>query len=99
MQIPHSSLAANVAAITSRNVGDKEAKPDPSNVAQQSHVEQSGESNADRDAQGQGDGLPGRRHKKNQQPQEDTQPSHPSDMNAAAPRLPDEPPSQLDLLG
>lgn len=100
MQIPHTSLAASVAAITARNVPDKENKADSLNPNQHIHVEQTGESNADRDAQGQGDGQPARKKKKEEQPQETTLPSNLSNQgDSTAPDLPGDPPSQLDLLG
>lgn len=100
MQIPHTSLAASVAAITGKNSSDKETKAESPRSNQQIHVEQTGESNADRDAQGQGDGLPGRNKKREEQTQGTALPSnHSSQNDSTAPVLPGDPPSQLDLLG
>jgi hypothetical protein len=100
MQIPPTSLAASLAAISAQTAIDKDVKTDATSSAQQIHVEQSGESNPDRDAQGQGDGLPSRKNKREEMLQSTSPPSESNHQDhAAAPNLPGEPPSQLDLLG
>ena len=104
MQIPPSSPAAQAASILSQSTakdrasatGAADAAAPQSLTAQ---LEKSGESDPDRDAQGQGDGFPS--HKRPTEDQNDVVAA--SDSGAASddslPLLPDEPPSQLDIVG
>lgn len=103
MQIPPAGSAAQAASIVSQTTArDKQAAgPGAGETASplQTTVEQSGEANPDRDAQGQGDGL-GQREQQHEHDEPDLAAQAPSgELSAPAPRLPDEPPSELDLLG
>lgn len=97
MQIPGTHLAASLAGINAKPTNDKTNPAESAPVNGQAPVEQSSESNPDRDAQGQGDGLARRQSNQphSQQASDDTNPS----VHHPAPNLPDEPPCQLDLLG
>lgn len=97
MQIQPPGAAAAAAAITTA-APSKEAAPTATGGAQLSptHVDKSGQANADRDAQGQGDGLGDRHHKKPPEPDELDESTL---QQRPAPNLPGEPPSQLDVLG
>lgn len=98
MQIPSSAVAASVSTIASNTKAERSVAAEVANNAPL-HVEKSGESAADRDAQGQGDGLSPRDHRKSfSSPQTSSETSLPVDSQPA-PTLPDEPPSQLDLIG
>jgi hypothetical protein len=95
MQIPSSAIAASVATITSNSKAERTTITEAV-VTTPIQVEQSGESSADRDAQGQGDGITPRDNRKKAQPVNEL---GNSDLAIPAPTLPDEPPSQLDLIG
>ncbi|MBX3423078.1 MAG: hypothetical protein KF752_16095 [Pirellulaceae bacterium] len=96
MQIPPAVQAAGVAVSVSRPTTDAPPQSHTS-VAAEAHVEGSMASNQDRDAQGQGDGLSdGRRAP--QRPAKSITDELAQPLQAA-PTLPDEPPSQLDLVG
>ncbi len=99
MQIPASAIAASITSI-STGKADRAAAEAPA-TATPAQVEGSEQSNPDRDAQGQGDGMGPRG--KSKHPKESTtaaeNASSESNLATPAPTLPDEPPSQLDLLG
>ncbi len=98
MQIPASAITASISAITTGKAERTAATEAP--TAQAPHVEGSEQSNPDRDAQGQGDGMGPRgnaKHRKVDSPVADA--TSPQDAMLPAPTLPDEPPSQLDMLG
>lgn len=102
MQIPSINLAASLAGLTGKPSSESSASVESASNQLQSQVEQSSESNPDRDAQGQGDGL--NRPSAGKQPPTTNQLSTSADPCEAdacksAPILPDDPPSQLDLLG
>lgn len=98
MQIPTTSLASSVAGATSK-AAQETTHPDTQNsVGFAPQVEKSEQSNSDRDAQGQGDGLTGRRARPQKPTAVASSPEATPSM-APAPLLPDEPPSQIDLLG
>ena len=103
MQVPPASSAASAASIvaqaTSKDRGS-DAHATSADAAPQMSVEQSGAATADRDAQGQSDGWPGRRRPAARD-ENDLAPSaeSPTDAHAPAATLPDEPPSQLDIVG
>lgn len=106
MLIPPTSSAAQAASIvsqaTAKESTSEAAGGSGSAAAKQSSVEQANATNADRDAQGQGDGLPS-----------DARPAIVDELEVAgaeadepleqahvpAPTLPGELPSQLDISG
>lgn len=101
MQIqPFSAAAQAAGAAAQASSKDKashggQAAPNAASVsATELHVEKSGAADPDRDAQGQGDGLPGHR-------QEDTRESdeHSTPKDSPAALLPGEEPGQLDIIG
>ena len=98
MQVQPFSSAAQAAGITSQSTAkDKSEAKDAggdNSVAADIHVEQSGSSQADRDAQGQGDGLGERRREP-----VDEQPTEESNAEQSAALLPGEEPGELDILG
>jgi hypothetical protein len=98
MQIPSSAIAASVASVASNTKSELSTAPQAA-VNSPIQVEKSAESSADRDAQGQADGMGSRNSRK--QAQATPGASEPSDpqLTIPAPTLPDEPPSQLDLVG
>lgn len=97
MQIPASALAAS---ITSVSTGKAERVSAETPVAAQAHVESSEQSNADRDAQGQGDGIGPRGKAKHVKDAGTVAPTSVEEsFSTPAPTLPDEPPSQLDMMG
>lgn len=101
MQVPPSSAAASVASLTSQltakenhtgSVGNAQAAPaDAADI----HVDRSGASDPDRDAQGQGDGLPQQRDPR--EPVEEKRST--DDSSGPAALLPGELPSNLDIVG
>lgn len=101
MQIHPFSSAALAAGIVSQSTSkDKassgtQATSQVAPAASETHVEQAGTSNPDRDAQGQGDGLPGDAERT--APQQ-TEPQQQPD-SAPASLLPGEEPGQLDITG
>lgn len=100
MQIPLANSAANAASIasqaTAKNNNVASADTAAASPALPTDVGKSEESNKDRDAQGQGDGL-GDRGKHKQTAQEMVVEA---DTNAnTAPQLPGEAPHRLDVLG
>lgn len=98
MQIPTTSLASSVAGVTSKATQEKSQLDAQDSVGFDAQVEKSEQSNSDRDAQGQGDGLTGRRTRPQKPPA--VVPSPDAILSTTpAPLLPDEPPSQIDLLG
>lgn len=101
MQIPSVNLAASLAGITGKPTSDSKPAAEANSITSQPHVEQSGESNPDRDAQGQGDGMGSRRSNNPSTPEggSETNSQDQRNSDASAPLLPDDPPSQLDLLG
>ncbi len=110
MQIPPAtSTAAQAAGIASQATSKDKASSGFQAIANSPattsdvHVEQSGSSNSDRDAQGQGDGLPGETQEENQESGQEGNPSDTgmSDANPAAPAavLPGEEPGELDIIG
>jgi hypothetical protein len=106
MLIPPSSSAAQAASVASQATAKEtsaEASPAGGPEAKQAAVEKSNSASADRDAQGQGDGLPGERRPAIVD-ELDVDSSKIAEepaavQSAAAPVLPDELPSQLDIVG
>lgn len=102
MQIPSVNLAASLSGLSGKPAPDSAHPAADSPSTQQAHVEQTGESNPDRDAQGQGDGLgrrgPSKPLKKEEKPQA-APAAGLADSGATSPHLPDEPPSLLDIIG
>jgi beta-mannanase len=100
MQVPASSasLASILAQSTSKDkasgAGAIAADAVPTSAA---NVEKSGSSSADRDAQGQGDGFDERPTSKDEEDILDIACVEKSQLPMAD--LPDEPPSQLDIIG
>ncbi len=98
MQIPPISTAAQAAGGTVAQA----SKDHPTAVADAptaavSTVEQSGNSDPDRDAQGQGDGM--QRHDAKRQAADDVlELGEVAETSHTAGHLPDEPPGELDLL-
>ena len=103
MQIPPASSAAQAASILaqtsakdkSSGIGGLLAGPGQPSLP---HVEKSGSADADRDAQGQGDGFA--EHGRSTADDNDTldiEQNEPA-VNRVG-HLPDEPPSQLDIIG
>jgi hypothetical protein len=103
MQIPSTSIAASIAGLAAKPSQGKDTHETAASALSQPVVEQSGESNPDRDAQGQGDGIPARRDrlvaKKKEEHPTDAPPNEHDQNLSGSPALPGEPPSQLDLLG
>ena len=97
MQIPASAITASISAITTGKAERTAATEAP--TTQAPHVEGSEQSNPDRDAQGQGDGMGPRSHAKHRKEDSPIADAAPQDAMLPAPTLPDEPPSQLDMLG
>lgn len=97
MQIPASAITASISAITTGKAERTAATEAP--TAQAPHVEGSEQSNPDRDAQGQGDGMGPRNNAKHRKDPLPTSEVVAQDLSLPAPTLPDEPPSQLDMLG
>lgn len=106
MLIPPSSSAAQAASIAAQATA-KETSAGASQAAgsatKQAAVEKSNSASADRDAQGQGDGLPGERRPaivdELEVESSNTVEETAKAASAAAPLLPDELPSQLDIIG
>jgi hypothetical protein len=103
MQIPGVSSAAQAASIVAQATSkDKASENQTANTshpsAADSTVERSGEANPDRDAQGQGDGLPGESSHPTDEMELESADDSPQPTKTA-PSLPDEPPSQLDIIG
>jgi hypothetical protein len=96
MQIPSSAIAASVTSITASKA-ERAQTTETASSNTQLHVESSNQSNPDRDAQGQGDGM-GPRHPGKRQSDAEFH-DDPVPVDTAAPTLPDEPSSLLDLLG
>ncbi len=106
MLIPPSSSAAQAASVASQVTAKEtsaEASPPAGSAAKQDAVEKSNSASADRDAQGQGDGLPGQRRPaivdELEVDSSNTIDEATTQASAEAPLLPDEPPSQLDIIG
>ncbi len=97
MHIPQINLAASMAGVTAKPVVDKQSEIAGVELHDQAHVEQSSDSNPDRDAQGQGDGIGDRRRSRS--PKGNLPSQSESNSPRPAPNLPDEPPSELDLVG
>lgn len=99
MQIPSSAIAASISGMNAGKSDRTVAAEAP--VVAAPHVESSEQGNADRDAQGQGDGIgPRTENKKRKSPgPAEHSKVDPSTDVMPAPTLPDEPPSQLDLIG
>lgn len=101
MQIPptsSASLASILAQSTSKDKASGAAAMAADTVqTNAANVEKSGSASADRDAQGQGDGLGERPHADEEQDVVDIGSVEQTEATSAG--LPDEPPSQLDILG
>ncbi len=102
MQIPatsSASQAASIAAQATSKDGSSDARGinAQAQLTNQAIVEKSNEASADRDAQGQGDGLP--RDGKPQIVDELEIGSGETAGDQTAPQLPDQPPSELDIVG
>ena len=102
MQIPatsSASQAASIAAQAASKDGHAEAHQASAATAQAADaaVEKANSANADRDAQGQSDGLPGEPQKSQSDELELT--SENAAATHPAPQLPGEPPCQLDIVG
>ncbi len=105
MLIPPSSSAAQAASVAAQATAKEtsaEATLATGSPAKQAAVEKSNSASADRDAQGQGDGLPGERRPAIVDELEvdsiDSSEEATGAVSAAAPLLPDEPPSPLDIV-
>ena len=103
MQIPATSSASQAASIAAQAASkDGHAEAQQASIANAqaatAAVEKATSANADRDAQGQSDGLPGEPQKSRQDELELSAEGNMQE-NHAAPQLPDEPPSQLDIIG
>lgn len=106
MLIPPTSSAAQAASVvsqaTAKDSSSEAARPSAAATANQSGVEQANSTSADRDAQGQGDGLPNEHRQAivdelevaSLEADNVTDPPH-----IPAPTLPGETPSQLDISG
>lgn len=106
MLIPATSSAAQAASIVAQATAKEsaaEATQSGSAAARQSAVEQSNSASADRDAQGQGDGLPGDRPPTIVDELEVESSAAELGTDAAplpaSATLPGEAPSQLDIIG
>ena len=106
MLIPPTSSAASAASIAAQATAKEtsaEATHTAGAAAKQSAVEKSNSASSDRDAQGQGDGLPDQPHPKIVDELEvdssNTPDANTTPLDSLAPTLPDEPPSQLDIVG
>lgn len=103
MQIQATSSAALAASIVAQSTakdkgGESQVAAASANALQADSVEQSGSANPDRDAQGQEDGRPG--HAKRITDEIDFRPEETSDIIVDDLTFtPDEPPSQLDIIG
>lgn len=103
MQIPATSSASQAASIAAQAASkDSHAEAQQASVANAqaatAAVEKATSANADRDAQGQSDGLPGEPRKSRQDELELTVEGNGQETQPV-PQLPDEPPSQLDIIG
>ncbi len=103
MQIPATSSAAQAASIVAQAASkDVSADSKATNASAQplssATVEKSGSANPDRDAQGQGDGLPNDATKSNRD-EIDIDALSDTAISTDLPNLPAEPPSQLDIIG
>ncbi len=106
MFIPPASSASQAASAAAQAIAKEttaEASSTGGSAAKQASVEKSNSASPDRDAQGQGDGLPGERRPVIVDELEvgssnDTQ-VPPTQASEVAPLLPDEPPSQIDIIG
>ena len=98
--ISSASSAAGIAAqAASKDHAAGEAQASTTAAANPSDVEQSGEANADRDAQGQGDGLPNDQHRIVDE-NDIAATSETTDEVGNLPSLPPpEPPGHLDIIG
>ena len=106
MLIPPASSASQAASVASQATAKEtsaEASPAAGSAAKQAAVEKSNSASADRDAQGQGDGLPGERRPaivdELEVDSSNIVEELTNEASAAAPVLPDELPSQLDIIG
>ena len=101
MQIPPASSAAQAASIlaqsTSKDKSSGAAAPANSPQSTAAHVEKSGSTDPDRDAQGQGDGLPG--DDQGRRPPNKSSEAATAEQRPKTGELPGEPPSQLDIVG
>jgi hypothetical protein len=104
------SQAASIAAQAASKDSPAEGAHSPAANARsemQAAVEKSNSASPDRDAQGQGDGLPHDHHPRvvdelelqSQSLESQSLESQSLESSPASPRLPDEPPSQLDIVG
>lgn len=103
MQIPATSSASQAASIAAQAAakdvsGDGKAAQANAQAAFNATVEKSGAANPDRDAQGQGDGLPNDADK-SKRDEIDIQTDPDGPVVSDVPHLPAEPPSQLDIIG
>lgn len=106
MLIPPTSSAAQAASVvsqaTAKDSSSEAARASGATAAKQSGVEQTNSTSADRDAQGQGDGLPSEHR---QAIVDELEVAGPEEGQATdqdhkpAPSLPGEAPSQLDISG
>src|SRR5690606_14442046 len=106
MLIPSTSSAAQAASVvsqaTAKDSSSEAARTSGATAAKQSAVEQTNSASADRDAQGQGDGLPGEHR---QAIVDELEMAGLDEADATdqahkpAPSLPGEAPSQLDISG
>ena len=106
MLIPPTSSAAQAASVvsqaTAKDSSSEAARPSSAAAPHQSAVEQANSTSADRDAQGQGDGLPGEQRQAVVDELEvaGSEPDKSTDLpHIPAPTLPGEMPSQLDISG
>ena len=103
MQIPPTSSAAHAAGILAQSTAKDKASgmsatPSGPAAAHAAHVEKSGSTDADRDAQGQADGFREQPHPE-PEPEDILDVTPPGTPRAMSAQLRGEPPSQLDIVG
>lgn len=103
MLIPPTSSAAQAASVvsqaTAKDSSSEAARPTSAAAVKQLSVEQTNSASADRDAQGQGDGLPGEHRPTIVDELEVAGTEAADQIHVPAPTLPGEAPSQLDISG
>ncbi len=91
--------AASIAAQATSKDATNNPAPAGNSSNQASSVEQSEQSNQDRDAQGQGDGLADRGSNETARNSAGEEAKTQEEAHKPAPRLPGQPPARLDIMG